>query len=99
MIYLIFFIVKYKFPYSSTKQYLKRYLKKKLQLISEYNWFWILWNVFNKNSRVINQAKIDAKKNLILSHYKNHFPALIQLLNQMKKNQLSNIVSNITSII
>jgi len=77
----------YKIPYSSTRQHLKRYLKRKVRIISEYAWFWILWKVFNKETRVRNQFKTDAKKNLILSHYKNHFPAVVQFLDEVDKNK------------
>jgi hypothetical protein len=77
----------YKFSVLSPKQHLKKYFKKKIRIISEYNWFWILWKIFNKNNRALNQFKLNSKINLILSHYKNHFPALVQLLNQIKQNK------------
>ncbi|MFX0075981.1 MAG: UDP-N-acetylglucosamine 2-epimerase [Candidatus Hermodarchaeota archaeon] len=70
----------------SKGQHFKNYFKRKIRIISEYNWFWILWKVFDKTKGSINISNMDQKLNLILSHYKNHFPALIQLLNQLNQN-------------
>lgn len=64
-----------------------QYLKRKIRNIIDYFWYWKIWNLFNRDIINLKRFKIEKKKNLVFSHYKNHFPSLIQVLKQTKKNK------------
>lgn len=64
-----------------------QYLKRKIRNIIDYFWYWKIWNLFNRDIINLKRFKIEKKKNLVFTHYENHFPSLIQVLKQTKKNK------------
>ena len=63
----------------------KTLIKKRLnlsryRLLIERIWYWNLWNVLNRHCTYTNKVKMSERLNIVFAHYKNHFPALIQVL-------------------
>lgn len=64
-----------------------QYWKSKIRIIIDYFWYWKIWKIFNRDLIDLKRFKIEKKKNLVFSHYKNHFPPLIQVLKQTQKSK------------
>ena len=68
-------LFKYKKNLDNKKSILFRY-----RLLFERLWYWNLWKILNFYNRKLNRSKKNVHLNIIFAHYKNHFPALIQVL-------------------
>jgi len=55
-------------------------LLKRNRLVIERMWYWNIWKLLNLHTNKIDRKKKYKHLNLIFAHYKNHFPALVQVL-------------------
>jgi hypothetical protein len=86
------FVKNYPKNIQSEKNFLYNQINKR-NLIIERLWYWNLWKILNICSIGLKFYKNNLKRNLMLCHYKNFFPSLIEVLKKCKKSdKIQNIL-------
>jgi len=81
-------------PISSRSFFSKRLVNGKFILMLEFMWFWGIWKIINRKSIKLQYLKRIRKKNLILAHYQNFYPSMIQVLKKFENqaDEIQNIL-------
>lgn len=69
------------------RKFINKLVKFIPHLVIDHLWYWNIWKIFYRDPEVKRSLKKPVKKNLILSHYLNHFPSLMPLLGQFKESE------------